>query len=119
MESPSNGGNQCFLPAQCPRVEVCVYASKGVRQECEEIKLHRQIVFSRGHQKSFHRSQRAFVGVPFFVAEFVPACPPSGAKHIDTIAADLREVSIPDGDVRMIEEQTLDVTRHIRSADDG
>ena len=65
------------------------------------------------------RAQSAFVGLTVFVAELVPAGPPSGANHVESGIVNLGKILIPDIHVGMLEEEALDFARHVRCTDDG
>ncbi len=72
-----------------------------------------------GHEVRLDGAQRALVRAPLLVTELGPARPPAGPDHVQACGTDPFQVAVPDVDVRMLEEETLDVARHVRRSHDG
>src|SRR5579872_4164969 len=119
MEARDHGRNQSLLAADGRGVEEGVGASENVGEEGEKIELHREPVFTSSHQIGFEGAQGALVGLTVFVAEFIPAGPPSGADHVESGVVNLAEILVPYVHVGMLEEKALDFARHVGCADDG
>ena len=104
---------QRLLLARRLRIKVRIRAAQHVRQKCKKIKLHRQMVFAGGHQIGLHGAQGALVRLPIFVAEFIPAGPPSRPQHVQSRGLNLRQVAVPHVNVRMLEVKPLHVAGHV------
>ena len=116
MKAARQACHESLLPSHCNRIEVGILAVQHVGDEREQIKLHRQVIFARGHQKSFERAQRAFRGNAVLVHEMLPSGPPTGAQHVDAGRAYLRHVAIPHVCVGVLEIHALHIACHISRA---
>ena len=81
--------------------------------------MHREAVLPRRHQVGFESTQRALIRLAVFVAEFVPARPPTRAQHVESGGLDLCHVAVPHIHVGVIEIEPLHFAGHISSADHG
>src|SRR5690242_3354110 len=107
MEARDDRGNERLLLAERLGTKVGVYSTEYIGEKSEEIELYGQAVLACGHQISFESAERAFVRLAVFIAELVPAGPPTGAQHIQAGGLYLRHVAVPDVNVGMIEIKAL------------
>ena len=112
-------GDEGLLLAQRLRIQIRIHAAEDLRKKGEEIELHGKAVLARGHEIGFESAECTLVGLAIFIAKFVPAGPPSRAKHVETGGLDLRHVAVPDVGVGMVEIEALDFARHVCGANDG
>ncbi len=100
------------------RVEVRVWAAPGLRDEGEEGEDHRDVVAARRKQEGVERPQRWLVEAVGLGHIPRPTRPDAGADHVDSRTLHRGEVAIPDVWVRLEQEATVHVGRHVRCSGD-
>src|SRR5207244_12188269 len=118
-KTADNGSDQGLLFAPRFRTPIRIYPAKNIGKKSEEVELHREAVLPRRHQVGFESTQRALIRLAVFVAEFVPARPPTRAQHVESGGLDLCHVAVPHIHVGGIEIETLPFAGHISSADNA
>jgi hypothetical protein len=116
VKAGDDGRDESLLFANGVGIEVRIFSAEHFGEEREEIELDWEIIFARGHQKRFERAQSSLVGLTVFVAELVPAGPPSGANGVEAGVMNLGEVAIPNVGIGVLEVEALYFAGHICGA---
>ena len=119
MEATRQRVNVAILQLARCRVEIWMLATECIRYKGEEVELHRQTVVTRSHQERLDGAQsvltHGFVGSH----DQVPTAPHPAADHVEARRSNLLHVLVPHVGIRLGEVEAMNVTRHVRGADDG
>ena len=98
------------------RIEIGVLTTPSLGQESEEREDHGNVVLVRREKKCVESAQHCFINLARFRHVFLPAGPDSGAHHVYSRFFHRAEVVVPNEWIRLEEEATMFVGRHVSRA---
>src|SRR5215469_870973 len=117
FEACHDSGDELLLAAHGLGIEIGVGAAEIVGDECEEGKLHRNVVTPRRQQERFEVAESRVLYDAWLFHELIPRRPEAGADHVNAVSLHLCEVVVPYERIRLHQVLALHIAGHVRSAD--